>query len=763
MNPSVSVVIPVYNAESFLEKSLDSVFAQNVADIEVICVDDGSSDRSLDILTAYAEKEPRVIVLRQRNAGAGVARNAGVRVARGRYLDFMDPDDFLAPRMFETLLAKAERTDADIVISGMQRYDAVTEAYVRQDVFGGRVKDMPEVFSAQDVADRLFTSFLPSPCNKFIRREFFVDNRLEFQALPRSNDLCCMFTALALAKRITVVDEAFYCYRQGRQGSSQNTTDWDPTCVCKAYRQVRRNLESAGMLKRFERNLTRAAFSSCIQYTLSRTTSKRVASDYYRTVHSSYSDLFACRLRRDDFGGNLSQHAAYLAFVVNDDYDAYLRVTAPDPRPAVSVVMPAYNGELYLDEAIGSVLAQDFKDFELICIDDGSQDRTGGIFDGHAACDGRICVVHQENRGLGAARNVGIRLARGRYIMFIDADDKLAPGALSRMVGLMESCKLEHLVFCASTFASDGYDDARRVADYDRYYSIASELCGKTEAGESLFAELFSRKSFFASAPLRMLSTELLRENDCLFPEGVLHEDEGFSIFALLHARRAAAVSDRLYLRRLHFGSIMTSSKRNAAHLSGICSVICRFMAFDYRATLHDDAVRAYEGVLRGLLDAALRYSGSDGVLWDGFLKSAGGHSDGSVRDGEPALHRLLVFTLSERRDALSRAEALEKARRTADDAANAQKMDVKRAEGDLGWLRAKVKAVSAQQRGSEREIVSLKREISSLKESEAYRVGMFITWPARRAYRMLKCYRENGLRYTFRRLLYGKGHGGVQ
>ena len=205
MNPSISVVIPVYNAESFLQKSLDSVFAQNVADIEVICVDDGSSDRSLDILKAYAEKEPRVIVLRQRNAGAGVARNAGVRVARGRYLDFMDPDDFLAPRMFETLLAKAERTAADIVISGMQRYDAITEAYVRQDVFGNRVKGLTEVFSAQDVADRLFTSFLPSPCNKFIRREFFVDNRLEFQALPRSNDLCCMFTALALAKRIGIV------------------------------------------------------------------------------------------------------------------------------------------------------------------------------------------------------------------------------------------------------------------------------------------------------------------------------------------------------------------------------------------------------------------------------------------------------------------------------------------------------------------------------------------------------------------------------
>lgn len=764
MNPSVSVIIPVYNAEFFLKKSLDSVFAQNVEDIEVICIDDGSSDHSLDILTAYAEKEPRVIVLRQRNAGAGVARNAGVRVARGRYLDFMDPDDFIAPRMFETLLAKAERTDADIVISGMKRYDAVTEAYVRQDVFGNRVKDMPEVFSFQDVADRIFTSFLPSPCNKFIRREFFLNNRLEFQALPRSNDLCCMFTALALAKRITVVDEAFYCYRQGRQGSSQNTTDWDPTCVCKAYRQVRRNLESAGTLELFERNLTRAAFSSCVQYTLSRISIKDVASDYYKTVHSSYSDLFICRLRRGDFGGNLNQYAAYLAFVTNnDDYDAYLRVTVPGSRPAVSVVMPAYNGERYLDEAIGSVLAQDFKDFELICIDDGSQDRTGEIFDGHAVADGRIHVVHQENRGLGAARNVGIRLARGRYILFIDADDKLASGALSRMVGLMESDKLEHLVFSARTFVSDGYDDARRVADYDRYYSVDKELCGKTETGESLFVKLVSRKSFFASAPLRMLSTELLLEHDCLFPEGVLHEDEGFSVFALLHASRAGAVSDRLYLRRLHFGSIMTSSNRNDAHLFGICSVICRFMAFDYRAMLHDDAVRAYECILRGLFDSALRRCRPNEATWPELLKFLDGHGGVRVRDKESSLHRMLVFALAERHVALTKIKTLEKSWRIAVDTADTLKKDVAKIGGEVGRLTAKVKTASVSQHRDECEIASLKCEISSLKGSEAYRVGMFVTWPARRVYRMFKCYRENGFRYTLRRLVYGKGHGGVR
>ena len=532
------------------------------------------------------------------------------------------------------------------------------------------------------------------------------------------------------------MDEAFYCYRQGRQGSSQNTTDWDPTCVCKAYRQVRRNLESAGTMKLFERNLTRAAFSSCVQYTLSRISAKEVASNYYKTMRSSYSDLFACRLRRGDFDGNLNQHADYLAFAANDDYDAYLRVTAPGSRPAVSVVMPAYNGEQYLDEAIGSLLTQDFKDFELICIDDGSQDRTGEIFDGHAVADGRLHVVHQENRGLGAARNVGIRLARGRYILFIDADDKLAPGALSRMVGLMDSGKLEHLVFSATTFASDGYD-ARRVADYDRYYSIDGELCGKTETGESLFAKLVSRKSFFASAPLRMLSTELLLEHDCLFPEGVLHEDEGFSIFALLHASRACAVPDRLYLRRLHFGSIMTSSKRNNAHLFGICSVICRFLAFDYRATLHGDAVRAYEGILRGLFDSALRRYCPDEAAWPELLKFLDGRGD--VRDGDASLHRLLVFVLSERQAALTNAGRLEKVRRTAVAAADTSKKDV-----------AKIKC----------EITSLKREISSLKRSKAYRVGMFVTWPARRAYRMLKCYRENGLKYTLRRLILGKGRG---
>lgn len=95
MNPSVSVIIPVYNIEKFLSACLDSVCSQTLKDIEIICVDDGSTDSSLAILHRYKKQDERVIVLTQQNQGAGAARNYGLSIAKGEYLAFLDSDDFL--------------------------------------------------------------------------------------------------------------------------------------------------------------------------------------------------------------------------------------------------------------------------------------------------------------------------------------------------------------------------------------------------------------------------------------------------------------------------------------------------------------------------------------------------------------------------------------------------------------------------------------------------------------------------------------------
>ena len=112
----VSVINPVFNVEPYLKQCMDSVVGQTLKDIEIICVDDGSTDGSLDILKEYATEDSRIQIIEQKNAGAGAARNNGMRHATGKYLSFLDSDDFFEPRMLEKAYDLAEKDQADFVI-----------------------------------------------------------------------------------------------------------------------------------------------------------------------------------------------------------------------------------------------------------------------------------------------------------------------------------------------------------------------------------------------------------------------------------------------------------------------------------------------------------------------------------------------------------------------------------------------------------------------------------------------------------------------
>ena len=119
----VSVVLPVYNGERYLRKCLDDILGQSLREIEVICVDDGSTDGTLAILKEYEKADPRVRAVYQDNAGAAVARNYGMTLAGGKYLSFLDADDFFERDMLRLAFENAEREQADIVIFRGDRYD----------------------------------------------------------------------------------------------------------------------------------------------------------------------------------------------------------------------------------------------------------------------------------------------------------------------------------------------------------------------------------------------------------------------------------------------------------------------------------------------------------------------------------------------------------------------------------------------------------------------------------------------------------------
>ena len=123
MEPKVSVIIPVYNVEKYLGPCLDSILGQTLNNIEVICVDDGSTDRSLEILREYEKRDARVKVLTQPNTNAGAARNKGIQQARGEYLSFLDSDDHFDPTMLEKCAARMDQDRSDVLVFGAKQHN----------------------------------------------------------------------------------------------------------------------------------------------------------------------------------------------------------------------------------------------------------------------------------------------------------------------------------------------------------------------------------------------------------------------------------------------------------------------------------------------------------------------------------------------------------------------------------------------------------------------------------------------------------------
>jgi hypothetical protein len=227
--------------------------------------------------------------------------------------------------------------------------------------------------------------------------------------------------------------------------------------------------------------------------------------------------------------------------------------------PKVSVIVPVYNSESYLRECLDSALAQTMGDFELICVDDGSTDTSGAILAEYAALDPRMKIITQQNGGAAKARNVGMDLALGKYVQFLDSDDTLVETALEEGTRIMDEEQLELLFFEADV----RYETRELELDQPEFAGYYRYPPGKFEqavGGRALFASLVKADSFRVAPQMQMIATRLLNDNGIRFPVGIIQEDELFSFLVCFQAKRARCLSKALCQRRVRPGSVMTSS-----------------------------------------------------------------------------------------------------------------------------------------------------------------------------------------------------------
>ncbi len=206
-NPKVSIIVPVYNVESYLAQCLDSLIEQTLTDIEILCLDDGSADGSPELLDAYAAKDARIRALHRENCGVAETRNVGVGLARGEYILFVDSDDYIAQRTCEVLVATAEREGADIVVFGGKTFPTLPWA---DDSFAWR----DNVYHSGVDALLYERGSIPLMCNKMYRTDFLRGNGLLLNPdLSLGEDHAFQFITFPLAKTVAFSKEMLYFYR----------------------------------------------------------------------------------------------------------------------------------------------------------------------------------------------------------------------------------------------------------------------------------------------------------------------------------------------------------------------------------------------------------------------------------------------------------------------------------------------------------------------------------------------------------------------
>lgn len=260
----VSVIIPIYNSEKYLKMCIESILNQTIRDIEIIMVDDGSTDNSLEIIKNYQKKDDRIIVLQQQNKGAGSARNYGMDQASGEYYLFLDSDDFFEPDMLEKSYELASNNQLDIVVMGCDIYKE------QHDVFEfcnysiqKTLLPKKRVFKMSDVKKDVFKTFVGWPWDKLIRADFIKDKNIRFEEQRTTNDMYFIFIALLLANRISIIDEVYVHYRQNEVSLSK-TREYSWTCFYNSLNNIRRKMKEESIFQIYERDYINYCLHFCL-------------------------------------------------------------------------------------------------------------------------------------------------------------------------------------------------------------------------------------------------------------------------------------------------------------------------------------------------------------------------------------------------------------------------------------------------------------------------------------------------------------------
>ncbi len=552
----ISVIIPVYNAENYLVQCLESVMNQTLKDIEIICVDDGSTDSSIQILQEYEKKDDRITVLYQKNQFAGVARNNGLSIAKGKYVAFLDSDDYYALDGLERLYEMAVANDLDFLkaasyIVDTQTDEISTNKYYSNGSFNENQKKNILTFSS---APRKLLSVADVPWNAVYKLDFLNNHNIRFNNLRCINDHSFYIDCLVHASRIMICDIFLTYYRINQSSSLIGVRSKNFNCQLSSYNLVKKIVENIqyDLKKLVLQNELYLIFMWYEKFQNSNKLSMPLidmVDDFVKTYDSK--DVTNDHLSRFDYSYTFNY------FLNRKNYK---EDTPAVDCPKISFIVPAYNASAYITECIESILNQTLSEIEIICVDDGSTDATPEIIEEYAKYDKRITLLRQQNSYAGTARNKGIGVARGEYISFVDSDDKIDLDFGQKMYD--EATRTNADVIASPLKAWYGKKSFTKMSFWlvekylpsnlpFNYKDIPQHILTFTPGGPG--GKFFNRK--------------FIIDNDIKFLQIKRSEDFYFILYSIAVAERISVIKEPLYYYRQNNASSLESTKDNTPTL----------------------------------------------------------------------------------------------------------------------------------------------------------------------------------------------------
>lgn len=393
--------------------------------------------------------------------------------------------------------------------------------------------------------------------------------------------------------------------------------------------------------------------------------------------------------------------------------------------PKVSVLIPVYNTEKYVSETLDCLCRQTLKEIEIICVNDGSTDGSLAILKAYAAIDKRIRVITQGNRGVSAARNHALQYAGGEYIYFLDSDDLLEKEALENLYATARENRLDMLLFGGSSF----YENQELEAAFPIYktYYAYKYAYRDVRKGTDLYPDLIRGGDYKVCVPQQFFSREFLKQKNITFLEGLIYEDNLFTLEALLQAHRVMCSPRPYRLRRVRENSIMTSAVNFTTFNSHFLILVAM-----YRYILQH---RFPPKVVEAAQISLKNFSKITGKLFHD-LPIGEQHTPIALNHKDDLLAELLFLAIKSTKQASEHSLFQKEA-----DALRKQ-LQTQKKEAD---------ALCKQLQTREKEITTIKRGYS-------FRIGRILTFLPRKLRGGFRCYKEHGFMYTVKRTLWHLG-----